>query len=166
MKPRYKKKKKKSNGVMNVKQHHRFRGNGDYKDIGSEWDENVKKAERGEVDEMMRAEIALKDSSLKCLQTCVESLPPNLDRFNTNMGFVLEREVSVAGTIVVYGTGDNGANEFIPIVIRVALGPLQGMDEHIDFLSSGAWQKMVKPIVPEEAQAPMTVKGEKTVFIE
>lgn len=166
MRPRYKKRKKKSNGVMNVKQHHRLRGNRDYKDIGSEWDEDVRKAEKGEVDEEKRAEIALKDASLKSLQSCIESIPVNSDRFDTNIGLMLEKEVAVAGTIVVYNTGENGSNEFIPVVIKVALGPLQGLDEHIDFLCSGSWQKMVKPVIPEEVQAPVTVKGEKTVFID
>ena len=157
------KKKKNSNGAFK----HRYRYT-DYEESFSQWDSDVEKALNGKMSEDERSEVATKEALLKSLRTFTEKLTQNLDRFNTNLGLILETRTSVAGSLVVYGTGENGSNEFVPVVITVNLGVPQDVKTHGDFLVSGKWHSMTLPPKEESEISifrPQLVKGPRSSSI-
>lgn len=141
-------KRKKNRSKAKNKFHHRYR-KADRSKAPPQWENDISKAERGEISESERAEIAAKESLLKALTHFTQRLTKNFDRFNTNLGLVLETRTSVAGSLVIYGTGDNGANEFVPVVLTVNMGVPQTAKEHSEFLLSGAWHELTLPVKNE-----------------
>ena len=143
-------------------QHHRYRDD-EYEKAFSEWDETVRKAECGAIDEEQRAAVATKAAMLEALQVFTKALTKNLDRFNTNLGLVLSTRSSIAGSFVVYGTGDNGTNEFVPVVLTIGTGEVQNVEDHINFLSTGEWQKMADK--PREEDQPYSILRKKPMIV-
>lgn len=148
--------------TQDLHQHHRYR-NDDYDKAFSEWDIAVMKAENGEVDEEERAAVATKASMLEALQVFTKALTKNLDRFNTNLGLVLSTRSSIAGSFVVYGTGEGGTNEFVPVVLTIGTGEVQNVDDHIEFLTTGEWQKMADK--PKEEDQPLSIFKKKKPMV-
>ena len=138
----------------------------------SEWDLLTERAKNGEISEEDRATVAVEESMLACLNTFNESLiGKNLDAYNTHLGHVLGKEQAIAGSMVLFHTGRNHTHEFVPVVIKVCVGEIQEVEEHIDFLTSGEWRKMLDPkpaadisiFKDQEQERPMLFRAPKSI---
>lgn len=101
-----------------------------------EWKKIYYRAMKKEYDESYRSLVAKNASMMDALSTFTNNMMIHLNKCSGNLGLLLEHESAVSGSLVIRGTGDNGANEFIPVKLTVKLGPIQEYGEHIESLKS------------------------------
>lgn len=107
--------------------------------------------ERG-MNEEERAVIAKKVAMMHAMKTFTRELGKTLGECDTNLGLLLESADAVSASMTLHGTEDAGTDEYVPVKMIIQIGPVQELEEHIEFMKNG-WM-MKKP--GEENQVQVT----------
>ena len=145
-----KKKKQKKKKPSKVVTRNRV-SSGVYTPPSQSWEEVQAMAQAGILTEEQRSVIAMKATMIKALRVYEENFNENLNKYNGNLGLLLGCETTIAGSLVIHGTGDGGMNEFVPLLFTVrVVNAIQDLNDHASYLKGDWYKPMQKELKKEQ----------------
>ena len=108
-------------------------------------------AQTGILTEEQRSVVAMKATMIKALRVYEENFNENLNKYNGNLGLLLGCETTIAGSLVIHGTGEGGMNEFVPLLFTVrVVNSIQNLNDHAAYLKGDWYKPMQKELKKEQ----------------
>jgi len=133
---------------------------GVYTPPSKSWEEIMVMAQTGVLPEEQRSVVAKKATMIDALRVFEDNFNANLNKFNGNLGLLLGCETTIAGSLVIYGTGENGTNEFVPLLFSVrVVNAVQNLDDHAAYLKGDWYKPMQKEQKKEQKKEQRKANG-------